>query len=297
MPLRKRTPLNEHASIKALMGEASAGEKAEDVIRRKCRGYVTHAKSMGWSGPSFDPRFLASMLGIRVEEMPEPWDGDGRIFPRAGQTIIEYRPDQTIERQRFTICHEIAHTCFPDYFEFVRRYDLKGEEGTSAHRRFERLCNVGAGELLMPHQEFQADLAGRKICFQETCSLGARYGASVDATVRRLLDFTDHPCGVAFLTDQGFEKFNALPERFRVRWFWKTKTFRGYVPTGTLLPKGTSLLHSTLQEDGFKPSARETWFINNAPRSWYIEGLRMPPIPQNPSYPCVIALLHSRQQH
>lgn len=295
-PPRKLTRPNEHTSIVALMGEAQAGEDAEDVIRRKCRSYVAYAKSLGWLGPPFDPMFLASILGIQTEEMPAPWDGDGRIFPRAGRTVIQYRPDQTIERQRFTICHEIAHTCFPDYFRFVRRHDGDDQRGTLAHRRFEKLCNVGAGELLMPEAEFRDDLTGKKICFQEACGLGARYGASVDACLRRLLDFSDHPCGIAFLTHLSFDDYAAVPGRLRVRWFWKTKTFKGYLTSGTLAPKVPCLVNAPCQEDGFGEAKRETWWINNSPRSWYMEGLRLPPIPQNPQYPSVLAILHARQQ-
>lgn len=296
MPAPKRIPRNEHRSITALLREALPQESAEDAMRRKCRDYVIHAKSLGWSGPRFDPRFLASALGIKVEEMPAPWDGDGRIFPRAGRTVIQYRPDQVQERQWFTICHEIAHTCFPDFARFVHHYNADAEEGTASHRRFERLCNVGAGELLMPHEEFQADVVSKKVCLQEICDLGTRYGSSVDAAVRRWLDFTAHPCAVAFLSDQPFENFTAVPGRFRVRWFWPAKTFRSYLRSGTLLPGSACLQSAQLQEHGFASAVKETWWINQQPRQWYVEGLRLPPIPENPAYPCLMALLHSRQQ-
>lgn len=295
MPSRRRIPLNEHASIVALMQEALAGEGPEEVIRRKCRDYVAYAKSKGWSGPRFDPAMLASVLGIHVEEMPPPWSGDGRIFSRAGQTVVEYRPDQPADRQRFTICHEIAHTCFPDHFRFVQHHNADAENDTAAYRRFEKLCNVGAGELLMPHAEFQADLDGRSVCFREACNLGSRYGASVDATIKRLLDFTEHPCAVAFLTDIHFEGFAPVPGRLRVRWFWKAKSFRGYLPAGTLTPKGSILPGARPQEEGFGDATKETWWQNNQPRSWYVEGLRLPLIPDNAVYPCVMALLHARR--
>lgn len=265
-------------------------------MRRKCREHVAYAKSLGWSGPPFDPRVLASILGIRVEEMPPPWDGDGRIFPRDGDAVIQYRPGQVQERQRFTVCHEIAHVCFPDFAEFIRHYNADAEANTTAHRRFEKLCNVGAGELLMPHDDFQADLVGKKVCLQEVCSLSARYGASVDAVIRRWLDYTEHPCAVAFLSDQPFEGFAAVPDRFRVRWFWPAKAFKGYLQTGTLISRSACLQNAPLQTQGFVAATKETWWIKERPRQWYVESMKLPPILDNPTYPCRMAVLHSRQQ-
>jgi Zn-dependent peptidase ImmA (M78 family) len=64
-----------------------------------------------------------------------------------------------IERQRFTIYHELAHTYFPGAFEFVRHQESFPAD--QAHRKFENLCDIGAAELLLPYDEFLADIKTR----------------------------------------------------------------------------------------------------------------------------------------
>jgi len=76
------------------MSDAKPRETAEEVIRRKCRDLVARGKSRGWVGPPYDPRYLASILGIKVEETNEDFPGDGRIFPRHGRVVIQYRAGQ-----------------------------------------------------------------------------------------------------------------------------------------------------------------------------------------------------------
>jgi hypothetical protein len=254
---------------------------------------VERAKSFGWSGPPFEPRILASLSDIRVEETTDDFGSEGRIFPRCGKIVIQLRAGAMVERQRFTICHELAHTCFPDAFEFVRHQDSSPAD--EAHRKFENLCDIGAAELLLPHDEFLADLQQAHPGLAHSTFLSGRYLASIDATVRRVLDLTEHPCAAVFLTDENFKEFGAVVGRMRVKYLWKSNAFKGFVPPGTLLPKGSCTCSAPpTARDGF-PKTRETWWVNGRPYSWYIESLRLPAVPANKEYPKVVALLHSRR--
>ncbi len=274
------------------MKEAHPGEKDVDVIRRKCRALVTRAKTLGWSGPPFDPEMLASIDGIKVEATDEEIDGEGRIFPHRGRVKIQYRRGSMLERRRFTICHELAHTCFPDVFERTRFHH--GPVSDEAHRRFENLCDIGAAELLLPLEDFSRDLAAGAT-LRHAQALGRHYVASIDATVKRLLDLTSLSCAAVFLTDRAFKEFLPSHGRMRVRYCWKSTAFRGYFPVGTLSPPRSAILGALPELADLHVPVKETWWISDKPRSYYIEPLRLPLIPGNLEYPQVLAMLHARK--
>ena len=262
-------------------------------MRRKCRDMVAHGKSFGWSGPPFDPSELASIYGIRVEETDEDFGGEGRIFPRSDGVVIEYRAGRIVERQRFTVCHELAHTCFGNAFEFVRHHEAP-EEDDPAHKKFEYLCDLGAAELLMPHDEFSADMSGDVMNLARMDVLRGRYISSIEATLGRMLDFTDHSCAAVFLTDEAFKGFPETPGQMRVQWMWKSKTFNGYLKQGTLAPRTSHVLQNAPNVSQPFSKTRETWWIGGKPRSWYIEAVRLPAITGLSAYAKVAALLHAR---
>lgn len=280
-----------HPSVRSLLAEAQPGEKAEDIMRRKCRAIVARGKRDGWSGPPFEPKILASILGIKVEETREDIPGDGQIFSKRGDVIIQYRAGQLPERQRFTICHEIAHTCFPDSFTHPQYFEGP-PAADKGFQQFENLCNVGASELLFPLEDFRPDLDRSELRLRHTLDLATRYGASLDATMRRALDLTLHKCAAVFLTDTAFEDFKALPGRMRIKYHWRSGSFRGFLPKGTLVPKTSKTSASSFPEVARLRDARETWWIQDRPRSFYVEPAKLPVVP-NLDYPKVVALLHA----
>ncbi len=290
----KKAAVAGHRSIAALMREALPGESAEDVIRRKCRAMVALGKSFGWDGPPFDPEILAGLHGIRVEPSLDEFEGDGRIFPRRGKVVIQYRAGRMVERQRFTICHELAHTCFPDVYEFVRSHSASSEDDP-AHREFEHLCDFGASELLFPHEPFLQHLGSAAVCMRHATGLASQFVASTDATLKRIMDMTAHSCAAVFLTDGAFKEFPVARGQMRVRWMWKSKSFKGFLKQGTLLPRGICIPGSCSEKADSFPKGRQTWWINGRPFSWYVEPLALPAIPGSPEYPRVVALLHSRK--
>lgn len=274
------------------MAEAQRGEKAEDVIVRKCRRMVAFAKSKGWQGPPFDPRILAGLFKIKVEVAQHEIDGDGCIFPRNGRLVIQYRPGRTEERQRFTICHELAHTCFPNQFASTHYHN--GTVHDEAFRKFESLCDRGAAELLMPHEEFHADLAGSPASVKKGLELAARYKASFDATIRRILDLhATASCAAVFLTARNVGEERTPAGRLRALYCWKSRSFSGYIPSGTLIP--ASSITWKPNRSSAMVATKETWWIGGRPRSYYVEAYDLPPVPENPEYPSVVALLHSRK--
>jgi IrrE N-terminal-like domain len=135
---------------------------------------------------------LASLKGLTLEPMSfEHRHTEKRdalvIFSsrdQGKQGHIAFNPDRSKGRIAFSVAHEIAHTFFPSTSGGVRFREMCESESREANE-LERLCDLGASELLMPIQEFQSSVAGE-------WSLGAvprladSFGSSWEATVFRL---------------------------------------------------------------------------------------------------------------
>ena len=122
-----------------------------DIIVGKARTLIFDALQKGWSGPPYDPFELAELL--KIETTPCNDVLDARISPKGSKFSIEYNPNQSAGRTRYSIAHEIAHTLFPDCRESVRlrqKNDFAGED----EWQLEMLCNLAAAEFLMPIGSF-----------------------------------------------------------------------------------------------------------------------------------------------
>ena len=72
----------------------------------------------GWSGPPYDPFQLADLLKIPVVARQDI--SEARTVPSKSGFVIEFNPNRPRNRVRYSICHELAHTLFPDCGERVR---------------------------------------------------------------------------------------------------------------------------------------------------------------------------------
>jgi hypothetical protein len=214
----------------------------------------------------------------RGQERPHLHDigGDGRILPdprRPERALIEYRAGQMEERQRFTMFHEFAHTLFPDYCE-LKTYHQDAETKDPS-KEFENLCDTAAAEFMMPVDEFAADLRGKKIDGALVEVLKTRYHASIDATVRRVIDLTASVAvGAVFLLAANGSKREVL-------YSLKSTLFTSYYPGGT-----------KVGWDGADNAPQViTLYFNNLPRTYLVEALPLPIIPENSNYPTTVLLL------
>src|SRR6266700_4787513 len=170
-----------HKSVLALLDKAQGtAEPAdpEDLIRICARALVAQALALNWAGPPYDPKILAGLRGIAVEPTHDQIGAEARIFAKPDcSLLIQYDPAKTKARVNFSICHEITHTFFPDCFETIR-HRHKEDDG---NYELECLCDLGAAELLMPHEPFQCDLAMLGVSLAAVRQLAQRYGASGEA--------------------------------------------------------------------------------------------------------------------
>ena len=83
-------------------------------------------------------------------------------------------------RLRFTLAHEICHTFF---YEFVPEIKFSPHE---IDPQEERLCDLGASELLMPASAVKKSAANRAICIESLRTLAEEFAVSAAAMFLRL---------------------------------------------------------------------------------------------------------------
>ena len=112
----KRQKVWNHPSVLNLL-QGCGGRDPEAIIREKAREKIDEALDLGWSGPPFNPKRLASILGIKTRPADITFQHDAMIYPVPGQQLeIQFNRLKPESRQNFSICHEIGHTLFPDSY-------------------------------------------------------------------------------------------------------------------------------------------------------------------------------------
>jgi hypothetical protein len=176
-----------NASVLALAGD---GDPVQ-VITQMARAAVLDATDAGWSGPPFDPFILAELR--HIEMMPTQEVLDARTVPLASDKLqIQFNPNRPPSRVRYSICHELAHTLFPDCRDMIRNRatheDMRGDDW-----QLELLCNVGAAELLMPIGSFN-DLDAGSVNIDALLRLRQKLQVSTEALMLRVMRLTRESC-------------------------------------------------------------------------------------------------------
>lgn len=106
----------------------------------------------------FDPFAFAKDIGIGVQTSILPVGCSGRLSKDKGYALIELNQAERPERQRFTLCHELAHVCFWSGGQILKERAYVGVVSTLSSNKYaleEQLCDQIASELLMPTKAFQ----------------------------------------------------------------------------------------------------------------------------------------------
>jgi Zn-dependent peptidase ImmA (M78 family) len=133
-------------------------------------------------------QILASLKGIKIKAMDieaHPREKrDAVLYHTESGWLILYNPNRPARRVLFTIAHEIIHTLFPNSVNGARFRTITNPDSREANE-LERLCDLGAAELVMPLDEFQKQ-AARKYTLLNVEALADYFGTSLEATVYRL---------------------------------------------------------------------------------------------------------------
>lgn len=137
-------------------------------------------------------------------------DESGWSFEHGGKYYICVNAKDQKERQRFTVCHEIAHIVLglPSDHNTLPSwsYAKKSPE--------EIFCDIFAAELLLPYRLFKPVVDKEEISFSTVTNLANRFEASLSATGSRFATVASAPC--AFV----------LSERGKVRYTSRSTSLR-----------------------------------------------------------------------
>lgn len=157
----------------------------QDLISR-IKWALTQAN--GWSTVPIDLAAVSNAIGLAVEwrwMVPE-----GVMVHSANGLKIylqsNFRDDRRLtRRQRFTWAHEICHALFYD-----RTIEGPAQllAGTPHGAVLEKLCQQGAGYLLVPSESLHQDFSGKNAVesVQDLTCLADKYDVSADVMIRRL---------------------------------------------------------------------------------------------------------------
>lgn len=125
-------------------------------------------------------------------------DEAGYCFQNNGRHFICTNANDRLERQRFTVCHELAHILL----------GLTSQHGSSPWWSYakrplaEILCDVFAAELLLPRDLFRPEAENSAVSLAAIEDLAERFQASVTATGSRYAAVVSTPLAFV-LSEQG----------------------------------------------------------------------------------------------
>jgi hypothetical protein len=257
-----------HKSVLRLIEESIPGEAPEETITRKAKALVARGRRLGWTGPPFDIRLLATLLGIKAKAT-NLISVEAQIIPIGGQFELLFREDVSDNRLNFTFAHEISHTLFPDCGEMVRERNAR-HKGFDPNKEIENLCNIGASHILMPSPFFEEDLLRVGSSLQVVDNLSEKYHASREATILRMISASKFPC-VAVYFRYGYNKKelaalsdnsvmdDKIQPRLRIASAIPSKNFSLFLPRNKSIPN-SSILYNLFKGEKYV-SGTENWAI------------------------------------
>lgn len=173
---------------------------------------------LGITNPPVNVGMVASLLDIGEIIRDKQLDVAGCLVCGATSATVMVRASDSESRQRFTICHECAHTFFPGFrlatqFRCSPTVAIRGKQGV------EHLCDEAASELLLPQRLFCPMAYAEEFSLHTVEELAKEFRASLAATATAFVTNATEP--VAVLTFEVMQKpteYGTLAEpKLRVR--------------------------------------------------------------------------------
>ena len=145
---------------------------------------------------------MAAKARIRFEALDE--GESGYTIPTPTGFAITVNGNESQERQRFTICHEIAHIIL----ELPSKHEELPSWSYAKRDLNEVLCDIFASELLMPYEYFLKRIPGDQPSVEVIEALAEEFATSFPATASRYASLVVFPC--AYVTmERDFVRYAA----------------------------------------------------------------------------------------
>jgi hypothetical protein len=169
----------------------------------------------------------------------------GCLVPLGERLIVQVRQGDSRGRQRFTGFHEIGHTFFPG---FSRKTQYRCDPPITHHSPsdIETMCDLAAGELLFPREQFARDLTDKPFGLDTVEFLASDYDASIEATANRLAALWPEETLLLVLEPgrrKGETDIDANPARLRVKYARPSGDWP-FVPSNKSAPDDSPLVRA-----------------------------------------------------
>lgn len=248
-------------SVKKFAGKSDPVE----LIQGAARDLVLDAVENGWEGPPFDPFDLAAILNYRV--VPSQEVRDAMLTPEGRRYRIDFNPNQSRRRIRFSIAHELAHTLFPDCRDQVR-HRIRHEETRDDEWQLEMLCNIAAAEMLMPAGSLPIESLGR-LSIDHLTEFQEEFDISMEAVLLRVVRLERRNCAVFVASKQ--------QDGYRLDYVVETHGAGFGLEGGLPLPENSRV--ADCKAIGYTAKGNETWIDE---QSLHIECVAIPGYPGVP---------------
>jgi Zn-dependent peptidase ImmA (M78 family) len=199
------------------------------VLRARRLAAAVHAPS-----PPVDVQLYVDHQKAVLRVLDLPGDQPGYSTPIANHLCIFVNASDSVERRRFTICHELAHSVLnlPSEHSDTSELDYAGRPLN------EILCDVFAAELLLPYTQFKPFVDACDIGFADIDELAARFQISVTSTGSRFAAATDLPCAFV-LSQAGIVRYASRSKALREAGAW--------ISVGSSVPTSSSTRTARIQ--------------------------------------------------
>ena len=187
--------------------------------------------------------YVDHLQGV-VRTLDLPNEQPGYSTKIAGRLCIFVNATDSLERRRFTICHEIAHAVL----NLASEHADTSEFDYSKRPLNEILCDVFAAELLLPYERFKPAADACDIGFADLDELASKFAVSVTSTGSRFAAATDLPCAFV-LSQAGVIRYASRSKAFREAGAW--------ISLGTSLPKASSAQTARSEEVSTRQKQRQ----------------------------------------
>ncbi len=193
----------------------------------------------------------AANAKVLMEELGE--GESGTTFTRPdGKHVITINTREIEERQRFTVCHEVAHIILgvPSNHQEVTPWSFAKRDVN------EVMCDIFAAELLMPYKQWKEKVPNEEPSAEVIEWMASEFRSSFPAAASRYATLADIPC--AFVT----------MERGNVRYAARSMPLRhvnAWIPPRSSIPDGS--IANRLRQEGRSQLetgevAQDIWFAD-----------------------------------
>ena len=170
--------------------------KNRTVLETKCRDEANKVlKSFYVGAPEeIDLNVIANLCKLSIEHGSID-SCEGRLISNPHGGIIRVGNNQSEERMRFTIAHEIGHYRL---HKKVLIIDNQQNLNTWHDQSIETEANIFAAELLMPEFLFVQELRGKTPSLELVNKLSRRYKTSKLASAIQMIEYTNEPCALVY---------------------------------------------------------------------------------------------------